>query len=230
MNRISMSGPLCCPDFRFKSAARSEPAQPVPVAPQSSAWVANCGQPIAFDFFDYQKLPRFDSTVAQSGELYTSHTASEKQEPAYRQWPWRGFAFCSDLGSIGYLLKNPRLARWGWALALPYYAYALIHQPSRAKRQEELIYQATANGVFPFLAAKGGVQAGQAVHQAVSSHWKEVLLKHGLSAPRFQLVGALLALLLLTPGVGDPLSRWLLTRYQEHLTPDAGILDSDSRL
>ena len=224
MISVSPLGPLGCPALGRANGFTVPAAMPEALrlsgAPQFQ-WVKPDGGD-SYKLSLNSGVSQSRTTTPASPSLPSQNTsATEANTPVYRQWPWRGFAFCSDLGTIGYLLKKPRLARWGWALALPYYAYALIHQPTKAKRQEELLYQATANGLFPFLAAKAGVQAGDSAHQALSAPWRQALLKQGLSAPRVKLVGALLAVLLLTPGVGDPISRWLEARYQKHLRGSA---------
>ena len=132
--------------------------------------------------------------------------------PAYRQWPWRGFAFCSDLGTVGYLLNKPKFGILGWALALPYYLYALACQPTGQQRNQELLYQSTANGVLPFLEAKAGVAAGGMLAiQAIKKNSMPVfgLLTHSM----IKVMGGIIALLALTPVLGDPISNWVVRQY-----------------
>jgi hypothetical protein len=138
------------------------------------------------------------------------------ETPRYRQWPYRGFAFASDLGLVGYLLKQPIMGTIGWLIALPYYAYALLQQKNPKDRKEEALFQATANGIFPFIEAKLGVTAGDWISKKPPQNAKKypssVLPR--LPRPVYKGIGGLLALLVLTPTLGDPLSHWLLNKYQ----------------
>ena len=149
-----------------------------------------------------------DSCVFAQFQYASSKTATEPDTPLYRQWPWRGFAFCSDLGTVGYLINKPKLGLFGWALALPYYLYALFKQPKGPQRSQEFAYQATANGLLPFLEAKAGVITGG----YIAKRFKP-LVKPSLS----KLTGGLTALLALTSTVGDPLSDWMLKQYKTYL-------------
>lgn len=150
---------------------------------------------------------------------YSAGTPIESKPPAYQQWPWRGFAFCSDLGTVGYLVNKPKLGIVGWALALPYYLYAIFKQPKSEQQRQELLYQATANGIFPFVEAKAGVGIGDLLHRYVIS---PVIKKYPASAlswltqPRSKIAGGLMALLALTPTVGDPISDWIFKNYKTH--------------
>jgi hypothetical protein len=149
-----------------------------------------------------------------------SVTSSDSQSPAHQQWPWRGFAFCSDLGTLGYLMNKPKLGFVGWTLALPYYLYALFQQPKGEQRNRELIYQATANGIFPFAAAKAGVITGGFIYQRFITQfikkYPTSILKR-FTQPISKIAGGFIALLTLTPMVGDPLSHWMIQKFQTHL-------------
>lgn len=131
-------------------------------------------------------------------------------KPALEQWPWRGFAFCSDLGTIGALVKQPKLAGLGWLLATPYYLLSIFSQPKGQQRKEELMYQVTANGVFPFVEAKLGTVAGEMIFNKVkplvSPSFNLLNMKIPLNASVAKALGGLASLLLLTPALGDPLS------------------------
>lgn len=70
--------------------------------------------------------------------LIEAQAISKKED--YRQWPLRGLAFTSDLGTVGYLVKQPWLGLIGWMLALPYYVYALWRQPDSKSHKEEVVY------------------------------------------------------------------------------------------
>jgi hypothetical protein len=141
----------------------------------------------------------------------TDKLTAEPSDSIYHQWPYRGLAFASDLGTLGYLLQKPRLGMLGWAIALPYYAAALFSRPTAAEKQDEALYQVSANGVFPFLAAKAGTCIG---------HWLATLVAKQLPLPktcslnsRIKLCEALIGLfglLAFTPRLGDPLSAWLV--------------------
>lgn len=148
----------------------------------------------------------------------TDHESSERSDtPVHRQWPWRGFAFCSDLGTVGYLVNKPQLAALGWLLALPYYAYSIFSQPKGKKRNEEMVYQVTANGMMPFAGAKVGTLAGEALYRNAVTQLRKKYPNsqlYRLSLPLYKTLGGLIALFALTPTVGDPLSRWIMQRYQ----------------
>jgi hypothetical protein len=147
-------------------------------------------------------------------------TPAEVESPKYRQWPWRAFAFCSDLGTVGYLANKPRLGLLGWAFALPYYLYALIQAPQGQQRLQEMLYQATANGIFPFAEAKAGVMAAGLLYQCLIVPFvKKYPLSpfNRLTLPASKIAGGLTALFALTPKVGDPLSDWLSNTYKDYL-------------
>ncbi len=157
------------------------------------------GQPMASNSHSFA-FDQFQET--------SSKPATDTARPVYRQWPWRGFAFCSDLGTVGYLINKPKLGLLGWALAMPYYLYALLKQPKGPQRNQELAYQATANGLLPFLEAKTGVITGGYMAKRLNP----------LVNPSFsKLTGGLTALLALTPTVGDPFSNWVLKQYKTYL-------------
>lgn len=138
------------------------------------------------------------------------------ETPRYRQWPYRGFAFASDLGLVGYLIKQPILGSIGWLIALPYYAYALLQHKDTRGKKEEALYQATANGIFPFIEAKLGVMAGDFAPSKLPKSFKKspTSILHRLPNPVYKGIGGLLALLILTPTLGDPLSHRLVGKYQ----------------
>lgn len=149
-----------------------------------------------------------------------SVTTGNSEVPAHRQWPWRSFAFCSDLGTVGYLVNKPKLGLLGWVLALPYYLYALFKQPKGEQRKQEFIYQTTANGIFPFTEAKLGVVIGDLIDQHLIT---PLIKKYPTSAfsrltqPMSKIAGGLIALLALTPTMGDPVSHWIMQKYKTHL-------------
>lgn len=142
----------------------------------------------------------------------------QTEEPLlHRKWPWRILPFASDLGTIGYLMNRPKLGLAGWVIATPYYLYAIMRRPNRKKRNEEVLYQSTANGIFPAIEAKLGVIAGGLLHDQLNPN---LLQKYPgsaltrLSNTAYKLVGGILALVALTPSLGDPLSHWLGQQYQ----------------
>lgn len=125
-------------------------------------------------------------------------------EDKLHQWPWRGFAFASDLGILAHLLRKPKLAGVGWLIALPYYGCSLVSKPGKEKKLEEAVYQFTANGLCPLLEVKLGIIVGKLV---------------GVKFPKIALsvwkgAGGLLALAVLTPTVGDPVSSHIVQKYQ----------------
>ena len=147
-------------------------------------------------------------------------TPAEIENPKYRQWPWRAFAFCCDLGTVGYLANKPKLGLLGWALALPYYLYALIQASKGRQRHQEMLYQVTANGIFPFAEAKVGVIAGGLLYQRLIAPFITKyphLYFSRLTLPASKIAGGLTALFTLTPKVGDPLSNWLSNKYKDYL-------------
>jgi hypothetical protein len=129
------------------------------------------------------------------------------------QWPWRGFAFASDLGTVGALLKQPGLGVVGWLIALPYYAYALLSEQPGQKRKEEMLYQVTANGFFPLIEAKIGIVLGHLLEQKLKRVFPDKLFTR-FRQPVYRLGGGLLAVAALTPLAGDPVSRHLMNRYR----------------
>lgn len=142
----------------------------------------------------------------------------DREIPLSHRWPFRGLAFASDLGTVSYLVNQPRLGHIGWLLSLPYYAVSILKAPSGNKRHEEILYQATANGLFPYAEAKLGMLAGEQVSHQVQSFLK----KHApasqlrkLAPSVYKLLGGLGALILLTPRLGDPLSHWLISQYRQ---------------
>ena len=146
----------------------------------------------------------------------TSNAESQQSSAsAYHQWPWRALAFASDLGTIGCLIQKPRLGLLGWALAAPYYLAAIFTRPTKAAKQDEFIYQVTANGVFPFLAAKIGVSLSKKIYLKLLSHYSKF---PGVESKYFkvtQALGGLLSLLILTPRVGDPMSAAFVNQNQK---------------
>jgi hypothetical protein len=125
-------------------------------------------------------------------------------EDKLHQWPWRGFAFASDLGILAQLLRKPKLAGVGWLIALPYYGYSLVSKPSKEKRIEEAVYQLTANGLCPLIEVKLGIIVGKLVGVKFPK----------IALPVWKGAGGLLALAVLTPAVGDPVSSQIVQKYQ----------------
>lgn len=156
---------------------------------------------------DQAIFKRFETPMRLSEAVPSSESSESPVIPASRQWPWRGFAFSSDLGTIGYLVKKPQLAGLGWLTALPYYIFSIENRPKGSERKEEALYQATANGILPFAEAKIGTMAGELLHQRFAQTGK-------LTRPMSKTLGGLTALLVLTPILGDPISRWLIKRYK----------------
>jgi len=154
-----------------------------------------------------------DPLLLSQPQMNGCDRAASLDTQTQRQWPWRIFPFASDLGTVGCLLKRPKLGLLGWAIAAPYYLVSILKQPNGQQRKNEALYQATANGVFPFLAAKTGAKFGEALYRLLKAHslnavnvlWKQNRLK---------LLGGLLGLVVLTPTVGDPISRQLCQKYQ----------------
>jgi hypothetical protein len=133
-----------------------------------------------------------------------------KTKEIYHQWPIRGFAFASDLGTIAKLANIPKLGIAGWIIAAPYYLASILGQDNKQKRQNELIYQVTANGLFPFVEAKAGVHFAGKLSQ--NPLFKSLLPKIATIKPEYlQLFSGLLFVGLLTPLVGDPLSKRCLS-------------------
>lgn len=151
---------------------------------------------------------------------YKTDRRTDSKAPAYQSWPWRGFAFCSDLGTVGYLVNKPKLGLLGWVLALPYYLFAIFKQPKGEQRKQAIFYQATANGIFPILEAKAGVEIGGLLHRHVMNHFIQKyppFALRWLTQPGLKIVGGLMALLALTPTLGDPISDSILERYKAQL-------------
>lgn len=142
---------------------------------------------------------------------YIDSFSTSESNPAHH-FPQRLFAFASDLGFLGAFLKLPVFAWIGWLIAMPYYAITIIREPDKQSRKEEALYQATANSVLPLLEAKLGVVAGKKLSDA-SKHSNSLLPK--LSLPAYKAMGGLLTLLVLTPTIGDKLSRKIVSYYRE---------------
>src|SRR6478609_3470023 len=144
--------------------------------------------------------PQSSATYSPNSPSQADDDQNDKQP--CRQWPWRIFAFLSDLGTIGVLIKKRWMGTLGWSLALPYYAYALIHQPDSKSRKEEVLYQLTANGILPFMAAKVGITLGDKAYQQfgnkLSKRYPHTFINK-LTHPMVKGLGGLLALLVLTP-------------------------------
>lgn len=161
---------------------------------------------------NYTPFEQFEAIYKPTG---TSNAPAKT--PTHRQWPMRGLAFASDLGLVGYLVKQPILGSIGWLIALPYYAYALLKQPDKQSRKEEFLFQVTANGLLPLAEAKAGIMTGNLGYQKLSAllvqkYPTSVLSK--LTQPMYKAIGGLLALLVLTPTLGDPISHWMMVQYQ----------------
>jgi hypothetical protein len=158
--------------------------------------------------------------ITQTQEAYTAFRATSlcnplpkrqaldslKPENIFHQWPLRGLAFASDLGTVAKLVNLPKIGIAGWVIAVPYYLASIFSKDDRQQRQKELIYQTTANGVFPFLEAKAGVHlAGKLSQNKSIQAFLPILLKQ---KPQYlQLLSGLLFVALLTPLIGDPLSK-----------------------
>lgn len=160
----------------------------------------------------------FASFKATALPLSCQTSADSLAKGFYRQWPWRLFAFASDLGTVGYLVNKPALGLLGWMIALPYYGVSILRQPNRAERRDELLYQATANGLFPLVEAKAGAVAGEWLFNKTGA-WVQ---KHSpisaltrLTSPVYKALGSLGAMLALTPLLGDPLGHWCLGQYRK---------------
>jgi hypothetical protein len=132
----------------------------------------------------------------------------------HRQWPWRLFPFASDLGTVGCLLNRPKLGILGWMIATPYYLYAFLKQPDARQRKDETLYQATANGIFPLIEAKIGVKLGEVLYHLASK--SSMLSVETVKQSHCKLLGGLLALITLTPTLGDPVSHQICRKYQSH--------------
>ncbi len=157
-------------------------------------------------------LPRSSSNGFRV--VLNPNQSQASRQPAWDKWPWRGLAFCSDLGTIGYLIHKPKLGALGWAIAAPYYLFALTQAPRGRARQEEALYQSTANGLFPLMEAKLGVVAGQVIHSTIqkcvstspSKFAQSRLLSLLRSSTFAKITGGVLAVTTLTTTVGDRLS------------------------
>ena|GEM_PF-4660547 len=172
--------------------------------------------------FHYHRLNAYPENVGGDSSSVTSsaqNNEDQNDKQPCRQWPWRIFAFLSDLGTIGCLLKKRWMGALGWSLALPYYAYALIHQPDSKSRKEEALYQVTANGIFPFMAAKIGITLGDRTYQkigkSVAKNYPHTFFTE-LTHPMYKGIGGLLALLALTPTLNDPLSHKIVQWAKPH--------------
>lgn len=133
--------------------------------------------------------------------LKDKHNEPSPWQQRHRQWPYRGLAFASDLGIVGHFIQQPKLAWGGWLIAMPYYLYSLWIQPSKERRQEELLYQSTANLAFPLAEAKLGTAGGAMLGKK--------LLNAGLKrmpVTMWKFLGGIAALVAMTPTIGDPIS------------------------
>lgn len=123
-----------------------------------------------------------------------------------RQFPYRLLAFTSDLGTIAHLIKRPKLSWLGWSISAPYYAWAVVRQPAGQKRREELLYQATANGLFPYMWATLGTKMAK----TALFHFPPIRQRIPQSRhPFFQFAAVLTAVLCLTPTLGDYFSKFI---------------------
>lgn len=140
----------------------------------------------------------------------------QEARPISRQWPWRALAFLSDLGTLGYLIQQPKLGGWGWLAALPYYYASLFSQPAGPQRNEELIFQATANGLFPLIAAKIGISFVHVLERltVIPPKW---LAHSQKTLPLAKITGGIVAMAVLTMTVGDPITQWILTHYKKSM-------------
>lgn len=149
---------------------------------------------------------------AQFKGVSVSQGAEQPDLPT-REWPWRGFGFASDLGTLGALMGKPKIGVVGWLIALPYYAYSILSKPKGKARQEEALYQATANGIFPTAALTIGTRTGGALSQLTQ--------KYSLNQSRpiptnvYKAGMGLLSLAVLTKTLGDPLSQKMLDSFQK---------------
>lgn len=141
----------------------------------------------------------------------------EPMEKALHQFPYRSFAFASDLGTVAHIVKQPKLAGIGWMIAAPYYLYSILAQPNKEKREQETVYQLTANGIFPLLEAKLGAIAGQqaGLHLLSSLPEKTFSWLHKARPATWKGLGSLVALVTLTPTLGDPLSKKILNKFNQ---------------
>jgi hypothetical protein len=175
-----------------------------------------------FHYHQANQYPGSSATCSSNSSSQQKDDDQNDKQPC-RQWPWRIFAFLSDLGTIGVLIKKRWMGALGWSLAIPYYAYALIHQPDSKSRKEEALYQVTANGILPFMAAKAGITLGDKVYQQfgtkLANHYPHTFLSK-LSHPMYKGIGGLLALLVLTPTVNDPLSHKFIKTVKPYLDSD----------
>lgn len=148
------------------------------------------------------------------------NSVENEERLSHRQWPWRILPFCSDLGTVGYLINRPKVGLIGWLLAMPYYLYAVLRQPDSQKRKEEVLYQSTANGLFPLVEAKMGINVGYFLYKRLTSiqHKKicpiDDLTKRPIAL--YKLAGGLLALAIMTPMLGDPFSHWIGEQYKKY--------------
>lgn len=145
-------------------------------------------------------LPRF--SYKQALLPYSPQKPSESPlSRRHNQWPWRGFAFLSDasilLGLMG--IKGP--AKQLGLVSIPYYLYAIARPQSSESRLNEILYQLTANGLFPFLNVSFGMKMGPFLQKIAPIFKKQALA---------EMAGGLMGLLILTPLVGDPASHQLI--------------------
>jgi hypothetical protein len=169
--------------------------------------------PLAFTSVSFP--PRRDSTypaIPLKPKADWFHSSDSLESQTHRQWPWRLLPFASDLGTVGCLLNKPKLGLLGWVIATPYYLYAISKQPDAHRRKDEMLYQVTANGFFPLVEAKIGVNSGEILHQLVSK--TKILSAHAAKQSHCKLFGGLLGLITLTPLVGDPISNQVCQKYQ----------------
>lgn len=143
---------------------------------------------------------------------FSHHQCSSINTPndSHRQWPWRLFAFASDLGIVANMAHLPRLAWVGWLIALPYFGYGAGKQPNASALKEELFHQSVANLAFPAVFAKLGVLAGK----ALGRKW---LPKVPVAIPSLTVGLATVAALI--PLVGDPVTHHLQEKFFKHGTP-----------
>lgn len=135
---------------------------------------------------------------------FPSRHFDESRPNVFHQWPWRTLAFASDLGIIAQILKKPKFAGLGWLVALPYYGASIASRPSTAQRQEEGIYQLTANGLFPILEAHLGIKLGALLRGKLATKIPGRITQ--FPQPVCKGLSALLGLMTLTPLLGDRIS------------------------
>jgi hypothetical protein len=138
------------------------------------------------------------------------------QQAVHNQWPWRAFAFASDAGFIAYASGARRWAHLAWILSLPYYAVALAQAPNAKALKREALFQVTANGVLPFVAAHVGVFWAKLSWPSAKhalGRFKNVSQRRVNTAKITWLAGVSSAILMgLTVSVNDPLIKGLFER------------------